>query len=52
MIRPINRRLLDADALSDDEVLGLLRTWGRRHALRTALGSIGVVAFLLALRTR
>ena len=52
VIRPINRRLLDADALGDDEVLGLLRTWGRLHALRTALGSIGVVAFLLALRTR
>ena len=52
VIRPISRRLLDADALGDDEVLGLLRTWGRLHALRTALGSIGVVAFLLALRTR
>jgi Domain of unknown function (DUF1772) len=52
LIRPINRRLLGADALADDEVLGLLRAWGRLHAARTALGGVGVLAFLLALRAR
>ena len=52
LIQPLNRRLLGADALGDDEVLGLLRAWGRLHAVRTALGGVGVLAFLLALRAR
>jgi Domain of unknown function (DUF1772) len=51
-IRPTNRRLLGPEALSDAEVLALLRTWGRLHAVRTVLGSVGVLAFLLALRSR
>ena len=52
VIRPINHRLLSTASLTDAEVLDLLRRWGRLHAIRTVLGSLGLLAFLLALRAR
>ena len=49
VIMPTNRRLLSSEPLADDVALRLLRRWGRLHAVRTALGAIGILAFLLAL---
>jgi hypothetical protein len=52
VIRPINERLLAAGPLADDEVRRLLGRWGRLHAVRTALGAVGLLVFLYALRSR
>ena len=52
VIRPTNQRLLSAEPLADAETLRLLDRWGRLHAVRTALGVAGLLAFLFALRTR
>jgi hypothetical protein len=52
VIRPINDRLLSAEPLAEGETLGLLRRWGRLHAVRTVLGATGLLLFLLALRAR
>jgi len=51
-IRTTNRRLLSRDSLADTEVLRLLGRWGRLHAVRTALGAAGLLAYLYALRSR
>jgi Domain of unknown function (DUF1772) len=52
VIRPINNRLLSTEPLADGETLALLRRWGQRHAVRTVLGAVGLLLFLLALRAR
>jgi anthrone oxygenase-like protein len=52
IIRPINNRLLSDDPLGDTGALALLRRWGRLHAVRTVLGAVGLLLFLLALRAR
>jgi len=52
VIRPINTRLLSTQPLADAETLALLRRWGRLHAVRTVLGAVGLLLFLLALRAR
>ena len=51
-IRPINTRLLSMESLGDAETLALLRRWGQRHTVRTVLGAVGLLLFLLALRAR
>jgi hypothetical protein len=52
VIRPTNKRLLSGELLDDDEVRRLLGRWGQLHAVRTALGAIGVLLFLSGLRLR
>jgi Domain of unknown function (DUF1772) len=52
VIVPTNRRLLAAGTLTDAEATGLLRRWGRWHAVRTALGGVGLLAFLASLGPR
>ena len=52
VIRPINNRLLSTEPIVDAETLALLRRWGRLHAVRTVLGAVGLLLFLLALRAR
>ena len=52
VIRPINNRLLSTEPLADAETLALLRRWGQLHVVRTVLGAIGLLLFLLALRAR
>jgi hypothetical protein len=52
VIRPINNRLLSTEPLGDAETLARLRRWGQLHAVRTVLGAIGLLLFLLALRAR
>jgi uncharacterized membrane protein len=47
VIMPINRRLLDTNAtLSDNDAAALLDRWGRLHALRSILGTAGLLIFL------
>jgi hypothetical protein len=48
-IRPTNRRLLAPGPLTDADAVGLLRRWGWLHAVRTALGGAGLLAFLFSL---
>ena len=52
VIRPINNRLLSMEPLGDAETLALLRRWGHLHSVRTVLGGVGLLLFLLALRAR
>jgi Domain of unknown function (DUF1772) len=49
VIMPTNRALLGGAPLGDGDARRLLQRWGRLHAVRTMLGGIGVLAFLLAL---
>ena len=49
VIKPINATLLSTDVLGDDDTRRLLQRWGRLHAVRTVLGGVAVLAFLLAL---
>ena len=44
--------LLSGAPLSDEETRQLLHRWGRLHAVRTILGGVAVMAFLLALGRR
>jgi hypothetical protein len=48
IIAPTNKQLLDS-ALDRDSALGqrLLRRWGRLHALRTVMGVVAFVMFLI-----
>jgi Domain of unknown function (DUF1772) len=52
VIKPINTTLLSTDVLGDDDTRRLLQRWGRLHAVRTILGAVAVLAFLLALGKR
>jgi uncharacterized membrane protein len=49
VIRPTNNRLLDArrDRRSD-ETLNLLRSWGRLHAVRSAVSVVAAILFIWA----
>ncbi len=49
IIMPTNREL-EATASIDahDQTRGLIKQWGRLHAVRTALGSLATIAFLWA----
>lgn len=49
IIMPTNREL-EATALIDahDQTRGLIKQWGRLHAVRTVLGSLATIAFLWA----
>jgi Domain of unknown function (DUF1772) len=49
VIMPTNRALLGAAPLGDGDARRLLQRWGRLHLVRTLLGGVGVLAFLLAL---
>ena len=50
VILPTNNRLLEKDRdLSSPETLALLKTWGRLHAVRSALGLLASCLFLRAL---
>jgi hypothetical protein len=51
-IMPTNRRLLAPAPLVEDEARRLMERWGRLHAVRTALGAIGLLLFLLTLGPR
>jgi len=49
VIMPTNRRLLVLDSEKDaDEVEMLLKRWNRLHMVRSVLGTISLVVFLLA----
>lgn len=52
VIRPTNKRLLDPalDATSL-QATQLLRRWGRLHGLRSLLGAVAFVVFLIRLRS-
>ncbi len=51
VIMPTNRALMETpDTDADDTARGLIEQWGRLHAVRTALGVLAVIAYLLALR--
>ena len=52
VIMPTNRALLGGAPLGDGDARRLLQRWGRLHAVRTALGGVGVLTFLLALGQR
>jgi Anthrone oxygenase len=52
VIKPTNRTLLGGAPLGDGDARRLLERWGRLHAVRTILGGVGVLAFLLALGQR
>jgi hypothetical protein len=52
VIMPTNHRLLGPEALDEAQALGLLRRWGRLHALRTGLAGLGLLAFLFSLAPR
>jgi hypothetical protein len=52
VIMPTNRRLLGPEPLDEAEALRLLHRWGRLHAIRTALGGVGLLAFLCSLAAR
>lgn len=48
-IFPVNHRLLDRERPPEpDEAVELLRSWGRLHLMRSALGGIGFAALVLA----
>lgn len=48
-IMPINRALNAASpASADAQVRGLIERWGRLHAVRTALGMVATLLFLMA----
>jgi hypothetical protein len=50
IIKPINDTLMATDlAAADDETRALIVKWNRLHAVRTVLGGLAVVAFLVAL---
>jgi Domain of unknown function (DUF1772) len=51
IIMPTNRRLLSG-ALDHDEAMALLSRWGQLHAVRSALGIVGVVALLWTAHAR
>jgi anthrone oxygenase-like protein len=53
VIMPVNRRLLDSGlSTGSAEAVELLRRWGRLHAMRTAVGVVVLVLFvILALRS-
>ena len=53
VIMPVNRRLLDASLdTGSAEAVELVRRWGRLHAVRTAVGVVVFVLFvILALRS-
>jgi len=49
-IFPTNQRLESQDLdLSSEEAVRLLRRWGRLHAVRSILGGVALVIFLLTL---
>lgn len=49
VIRPTNNRLLDKGRdRRSDETLGLLETWGRLHAVRSALSIAASILFVWA----
>ncbi len=51
VIFPTNHRLLSADLAPDsDEAESLLRRWGALHGVRSLLGTLAFVTFLLACR--
>lgn len=52
VIMPTNRALLGGAPLGDGDARRLLQRWGRLHAVRTVLGGVGVLAFLVALGQR
>jgi Domain of unknown function (DUF1772) len=52
VIKPINNTLLSGAPLTDEDTRQLLQRWGRLHAVRTLLGGVAVMAFLLALGRR
>lgn len=44
VIAPVNRHLMgEPGQLADSQTMELLRSWGRLHALRTALGLAGFI---------
>jgi hypothetical protein len=47
-IRPTNRLLLGGAGLADGDARRLLERWGRLHLVRTLLGGVAVMLFLLA----
>jgi len=50
VILPINKRLeATSPETANDETRGLIRTWGRLHAVRSALGSAATLMFFWAL---
>jgi len=52
-IFPTNQRLESQDLdISSDEATHLLRRWGRLHAVRSVLGGVALLIFLLALSGR
>lgn len=48
VIMPTNRRLLAPGPLADVDAVRLLDRWGRLHAVRSAQGALGLLAFLHA----
>ncbi len=53
VILPTNRRLLNPSLdPSGNEAMVLLRRWGRFHAIRSVLSTMGFVLFLLRLAAR
>jgi Domain of unknown function (DUF1772) len=50
IIKPINDTLMATDlSAADDETRALIVKWNRLHTVRTVLGGLAVVAFLVAL---
>ncbi len=47
VVMPTNRRLMAADK-SPREIRGLVRRWGRLHAVRSVLGALATIVFLAA----
>ena len=48
VIMPVNGKLLQPSSLSSEEAGRLLRRWGAFHLLRTALGVVGLLIFIVA----
>ena len=49
MIMPTNNRLMAMDpAARPAEARGLVEHWGKLHAVRSALGAVATVIFLVA----
>lgn len=46
-VMPTNRQLMAADK-SPGEIPGLVRRWGRLHAVRSVLGALATIVFLAA----
>jgi Domain of unknown function (DUF1772) len=53
VIRPTNNRLLDPHRdRASAETLGLLRAWGRLHAVRSVIGVVASILFVWAAVSR